>query len=179
MNYSLLLKMDNRQYFCCDNFDSWDWKYLLKNALTEAAFVEFNQLPLDEKLPAELEWLNEYRSDSVANQKLYTSGTQHRFELTSPVKEFVLKRDFSDWQNSFFEDISLFNSDETEILATISHERYVIKLLSQNERLLLKEKGIDFWCEWETLEDVKRKTQSRDRKSIVKSILEILGTVFR
>lgn len=140
--------MNNQKYYCCDNFDSWSWKQLLMEVLSNAQFVEFNRLFPGEQLPEDLEWLNEYRSDVIAENKIYKSGKAHRFELVKPVKDYVLSKDFNDWLNTFFEDISFFNSDGTELLATISHENCIVKLLKEEERSQLLEKGIDFWCEW-------------------------------
>lgn len=170
--------MENQKYYCGDNFDSWSWKHLIREVLPNSQFVEFNQLFLNEQLPNELEWLNEFRVNSVAEYKIYQSGPAHRFELTKPVKDFVLSKDFQDWRNTFFEDISFFNSEGTELLATVSHENNIVKLLTKDERTQLKEKGIDFWCSWGTLDEVKSTTKRRNRKSIFKSIMDMLWAAF-
>jgi hypothetical protein len=114
----------------------------------------------------------------IAKHKIYKSGTAHRFELKKPVKDFILSKDFTDWKHSFFEDISFFNSEETELLATVSHENYIIKLLTEEERTQLREKGIDFWCDWGTIEDIKSTTKSRSRKSTFKNFMDMLWAAF-
>ena len=143
-----------------------------KRSASYAQVVEFIQLYLNEQLPVELEWLNEFRVNSIAEQKIYKSGSQHRFKLTKPIKDFVLNKDFQDWRNSFFD------SDEIELLATVSHENYIIKLLTEDERTQLKEKGIDFWCDWGTLDEQKSKSKLRNRKSTFKSIMDMLWAAF-
>ncbi|NVO32383.1 hypothetical protein [Hymenobacter lapidiphilus] len=34
------------------------------------------------------------------------------------------------------------------VLATISHEDYVLLQLNKTEKALLNEQGFDFWCQW-------------------------------
>lgn len=37
-------RMEIKKYYCCDSFDSWSWKHLIKEVLPNSQFVEFNQL---------------------------------------------------------------------------------------------------------------------------------------
>jgi hypothetical protein len=53
--------MESRKYYCCDNFDSCSWEHLLREVLPNAQFVEFNQLFLNEAIPNDLEWLQEFQ----------------------------------------------------------------------------------------------------------------------
>jgi hypothetical protein len=170
--------MNNLKYYCCDEFDSWSWKYLLRQVFPKSSFVEFNQLNIKENLPSELYWMEEFRLNKVSEHKIYKSGTQHRFQLTSKIKNFILSKEYQEWCNTYFEDMSFFNEDEIELLATVSHENYVIKFMTEHERSDLKNKGINFWSDWGTLEEQKTKSSSRNKKSIFKNILDIFWAIF-
>ncbi|UII24667.1 hypothetical protein LVD15_15235 [Fulvivirga maritima] len=166
--------MNTKKYFCCDCCDEWSWKYLLRDVIPNAQFVEFNQPNMKQLFPQELAWLSEFRINSVADHKIYHSGQSHRFELKQPVEDWVLSKGLKYWPKAFLQDVSFFDAEGTELMATISHKRYIIKLLSEDERLQLKDKGIDFWCSWRSLEEVESTVKSRDRKSIFKSLIEII-----
>lgn len=146
-------QLEKQKYYLCDQFDSWSWKYLLHQVIAKSKYIEFNQLFINEKLPPELEWMNKYLVIETANNKIYKSGNSKRFEITDSITHFILSKEFREWRDSYFEDISFFSQEGTEILATITHENYVIKLMTESEKVEMKDKGIDFWCEWETLTD--------------------------
>lgn len=173
--------MEKRKYFCCDNlsnYDPWPWKHLLREVIPKSKYVEFNQLFLNQEIPGELIWMEQFRVKDVSENKIHKAGPLHRFQLASPIQDFIMNKEYESWRNFYYEDLSFFAADGTELMATVSHENYVIKLMTENEQKELKEKGIDFWCDWGTLEEQKGKSKSKDRKSTFKNMMGMLWAMF-
>ncbi|MBK8390720.1 MAG: hypothetical protein IPL23_16150 [Saprospiraceae bacterium] len=120
------------------------WIELLKMKWNEAEFVEFNTLFKYDLLNLELE---ELKIDLVAEgkrkDKIYASGKFRRYKITDSIKNFVWHKEYLTWKNYQFEDLSLLKNN-VEILATITHENYIFISISEQERVVLNEKGYDF-----------------------------------
>jgi len=90
---------------------------------------------------------DEVIADSVRKDKVYPSGEYIRYRLSKEVIDFVRSKELSHWRNYPLEDIS-FLKDGVEILATISHEDYVILLMSVEEKETRNRQGFHFDSEW-------------------------------
>lgn len=133
-----------RQYSISENINEEKWTYLLSSRMREADAVEFNILYQPNKLQIELAELEPYLIlKGKRKDKIYISGEFRRYRLSSEVKEFIFSKSYKSWYNYQFEDLSLLKN-ETEVLATITHENYVILLMTEEERQELNAQGFDF-----------------------------------
>jgi len=140
------MNLDSKKYFVDSSFKKFDqdkWLYLLNKLMPLSEFVEFNIL-IEEEFE---NFVKEYKNDLIEigkkKNKVYASGSYARFRLSENIKEFILERDYPDWNCLFLEDISLI-ADEVEILSTITHENYVILFITVPEANEYNKQGFDF-----------------------------------
>jgi hypothetical protein len=140
-----------RKYYIDSQFRNYPenfWKDILDIAFTKADSVEFNQLFFKGKYPYELDDLQSSLIDVLEKPKrLYPGRKVFRYRITKKILGFINSKGYKDWENYFFEDIS-FRSNGEEFLATITHENYVIMLLTEDERSKLNSRGYNFDIEW-------------------------------
>jgi len=139
--------MSGLNYYCDkslqDNDDS-KWKLLLQIVISEANFVEFNIFRQEYvNIPEITKISNNVIESYKRKKKIYRHGEIIRYKLNDEVIEFISNKSFAEWRNYYFEDIS-FLKDDLEILATITHENYVIVLLNENQLSDLNAKGYNF-----------------------------------
>jgi hypothetical protein len=137
------------KYYCDSSLNSDEkWKHLLNNIVKISDTVEFNVLQMNYADVLDNELLKEgYSIMDYPDGKLYSSGKCIQFPLTENVKNFVLLKSYADWYNFCIEDPS-FRSGGKELLATVTHENYVIMLLSEKQREELNIQGFEFEIEW-------------------------------
>ena len=134
-----------KKYALLENLqDNKKWLDLLNIYIDKADFVEFNTLFDPQKLNPEIQAIESDLVEKGTRQgKIFSSGIFQRFKLIEKVKNFILSRQYQDWQNYQFEDLSLLNG-KIEILATITHENYIFALMDEQQRKYLLENGFDF-----------------------------------
>ena len=137
-----------RKYYIDNSFDQQQWETIIAEVLSIADSVEFNYLYKKKTVPPELAILKDaVIANGVRKDKVYPSGEYIRYRLSKEVIEFVKSKELSHWRNYPLEDIS-FLKDGVEFLATISHEDYVILLMSEEERETRNRQGFHFDFEW-------------------------------
>ena len=126
------------------DLDYEKWKYLLDFAFERADQIEFNILISNKDLD---ELLTELSDDFVEmgnrKNKIYSNGQFIRYRLSDKMKHFIKSKNYRDWYNFVFEDIS-FLKDGLEFFATITHENYVILQLTPEQKDNFNKKGFDF-----------------------------------
>ncbi len=129
--------------------DDAKWKYMIASILQKAETVEFNILYKRHEKSLEKEFGEDFKLASYLSnvKKIYSSGKCVQFPLTENIKNILMSKDYSSWNNNYIEDPS-FRKNGEEIFATITHEHYVIMLLSETERLSLNSQGFEFETEW-------------------------------
>jgi hypothetical protein len=143
--------MTNCKYYLDDTFQKTDhgrWLELLEYAFGKAEQVEFNILITQYgriDIPADLRMA--LLDHGKRKGKIYSYGMFIRFRLTENLKEFILSKSYSDWDNFYLQDIS-FLKDGIEFFATITHENYIIVQLSDSYRDDFNKKGFHFELEW-------------------------------
>lgn len=120
------------------------WKALLQEKIAEADTVEFNQLFKNGELTDEINALNACLTKKhMGKHKIYSGFQTYRYSLSESVIDFILSKQQLGWLNYEFEDFALLKG-ETEILATITHERYLFLLLDEEQRQYWNARGFDF-----------------------------------
>lgn len=144
---------DNMRYYCDGSFNQDDdekWFYLLDVAFSKCNTVEFNILLKGYNTVSEIMELSKYLiQKSKKKEKIFVSGYSVEYLLNDSLKHFIKSKRYIDWQNYHLEDIALLQNGK-EILSTITHENYVIMLMSENQRNELNSKGFDFSSDWGT-----------------------------
>ncbi len=144
--------MEMLEYFCDTDFQKEQnskWSYLLDYVISTSDVVEFNILKKSYNSAPEIRAiLCDMLSVGKREDKLYSSGKCISFKLTDKVIQFIKSKEYLDWVNYYFEDIS-FLKNGREILFTITHENYVAMLLSKDEKEHLNKKlGYNFITRW-------------------------------
>ncbi len=138
---------ENMRYYCDSFFkqdDDEKWFYLLDIAFSKCNTVEFNILLKGYNTVSEINELSKYLiRKSKKNEKIFVSGYSIEYLLNDSLKSFIKSKRYIDWRNYHLEDIALLQNGQ-EILSTITHENYVIMLMSENQRNELNSKGFDF-----------------------------------
>ena len=145
------MREESLKFYCYDSFQKDDeakWQYLLDYAFQKADEIKFNILYSDQQLAPEIENLADNIVEKGKRSNKINSGNYLKFKLTDQVKNFIKSKKYADWLNFNLEDIS-FLSNEKEFFVTITHENYIILELTEKQRKELRNKGFDFWCEWE------------------------------
>ena len=137
------------RYYCDNTINSNEkWQYLLSLVVTECDHVAFNVLQKNFESVLEKDLINEAETlNYKKNEKIYSSGKQLLFPLNEKVLKFINSKEYNEWKNFCIEDPS-FMKDGKEILATITHENYIIMLLSEKQRVMLNSKGFEFKIKW-------------------------------
>lgn len=137
-----------RKYYIDNSIDQQKWEAIVAEALSMADAVEFNYLYKKKKVPPEVAILkDEVIADGVRKDKVYPAGEFIRYRLGKEVIDFVRSKELSHWQNFPLEDIS-FLKDGIEFLATVSHEGYVVLLMTEEEKETRNSQGFHFDFEW-------------------------------
>jgi hypothetical protein len=145
------MSAQNIKYYCDNSFHKYEknkWEYLLDYIFNQADQVEFNILRHNEPVPTEISAISDdlIGFDKRKN-KIYYRRTSVKYSLTNQVKAFIKSKQYQEWHNYYYEDMS-FLLHSQEILATITHEDYVIMMLTKEQKIELTNLGYDFWCEW-------------------------------
>jgi len=138
-----------KKYYCNKNIIRDDqWKYLVGLVLRDTDTIEFNILSRRYKsfLHSTLSGMF-YEVIEKREGKIYQTGEFLRFPFTDGIKQFILHKDYADWRNHFIEDVC-FISNGIEVLSTVTHENYIIMLLSEHQRHELNNNGFEFEIEW-------------------------------
>ncbi len=135
-----------RNYFLNCRDDSTrekQWTELVQFFLPLADSAEFNFLyrPLANEVQLEQVLPNIIWQHRV-NSGLYPGYKAH-YKLTDDVIKFIIGRTFEDWSNFFFEDVALVKG-KVELLATITHEKYIVCLLDSKQLSTFESRGFDF-----------------------------------
>ncbi len=129
-----------------NNIDDY-WQILLNLVIDQADFIEFNILWNDWMLQKEFINLRKHKEKEYENRKkLFLSNKQVRYKNCPEIKEYLLSKNFSDWQHHYLEDPSLIRKD-LEFLACRSNKGRIVLLISEQERQYLISKGLDIWFE--------------------------------
>ena len=130
------------------DLDNDKWEYLLDFAFDRADQIEFNILNSNKDLAClKTELSDDFVETGNRKDKIYSSGKFIRYRLSDDMKQFVKSKNYRDWYNFVFEDIS-FLKDGLEFFATITHENYVILQLTTEQKDTFNKKGFDFLYEW-------------------------------
>lgn len=121
-----------------------EWKKLLKQVIDDCDMVELNILHRKFKKMIDS---NIFKQCQIITKldynKIYFNGSFLRCYLDEDIKEFLLNKPYESWINYPLEDVSLLKG-KNEILATITHENYVIMRLTEEERNKLNIEGFHF-----------------------------------
>jgi len=139
----------NRKYYIDNSIESDEqWKFLLNLVFKVADTIEFNILMKSYKSILDKELLSEVPQVFPGKTgKIYSTSKYIQFPLTDVMRNFMLLKKYSEWYNYCIEDPA-FLKEGKELLATITHENYVIMLLSEEQRGVLNSKGFNFDVEW-------------------------------
>jgi hypothetical protein len=137
------------KYYCDSSIKSdVKWKSLLKRVIYECDSVEFNildknyQSTINNLLPGKNFIIKEKREG-----KIYSTGKYLSFVLDNSIIEFIFSMDYSEWHNFSMEDLCLVKNN-IDILSTITHENYVILLMTEQQKEELNYNGFNFDVEW-------------------------------
>ena len=134
-------------YYCHDNFEKLPataWQLVLEQTLVIATHMEISRVFAEGQLPQAL-------AAAMVPVPLHIKRpyvATHRFILTPAVIAEVRAKSYNEWNNYEAEDPAFYQEDVL-LLGTITHEDYVVMRLSESERMILKNQGIDFWCNWD------------------------------
>lgn len=135
------------RYYCDATFEPDDdkkWIQLLDWAFSKCNTVEFNILRKGYDAVQEIKELSEFLiRKGKKREKIFSSGYSVEYLLNDNLKSFINSRKYSDWRNYYFEDVA-FLQDGREILSTITHENYIIMLMTETEQKKLNDKGFKF-----------------------------------
>lgn len=139
------------KYYCDRSFkrdDDKKWFFLLEIAFNKCDTVEFNILRKGYNTVPEInELLQQQIRKSKKKDKIYSSGYSIEFRWNDKLKDFIKSKSYAEWYSFYFEDIA-FLRDGKEILSTITHENYVIMLMTDYQREELNKKGFNFSSDW-------------------------------
>ena len=130
-------------YYCHDNFEkppATAWQLVLEQTLVIATHMEISRV-FAGALPQVLAAAMVPVPPRIKGPRVAT----HRFILTPAVVAEVRAKSCNEWNNYEAEDPAFYQEDVL-LLGTITHEDYVIMRLSEGERMILKNQGLDFWC---------------------------------
>ena len=143
-----MIFMKNKlNYFYDDSLkvtDDEKWYHLIDMVINKSDSVEFNILYKNIESVPEIKNLSHHLIEKGKRKnKIFSSGEYLKFHLKEEMKDFIRSMKYSEGFNYYIEDISFIESN-VEILATITHENYVIMLLSENQKNDLNKQGYNF-----------------------------------
>ncbi|WP_075603019.1 hypothetical protein [Saccharicrinis aurantiacus] len=137
--------------FCQEHNDRW--QKLVNIAVSNCDSIEFNILKKDYSNVKEISDLSDsFIEIQKRKEKIYPSGYCIKYKLSEKVIAFVKSKNYADWKNYYLEDLS-FIRDNLEILSTITHENYVIMLMTADEQKKFNNEGFNF-IYWGDIEDI-------------------------
>ena len=123
------------------------WLLILEHYISNSDYVEFNQLfDYDDNYAELLTLESDLVGKNIKEDKLYNFNSV-RYNLSENVVKFILSKNYKDWYNYIYEDIS-FRKANREIFGTITHHNYIVAEMSEKERELFNMSGFNFAQIW-------------------------------
>ena len=119
------------------------WRHVVGWALPLADAVEFNVLPKENVMQQTAEEIDATEQPLPEVQRMYTYGRRVRFALSDGLRQQIASKEFGDWFGGPLEDPALYSGSQP-LAESITHEGYVYAYLSDAQRQVMLDAGIDF-----------------------------------
>ncbi|WP_188816312.1 hypothetical protein [Hymenobacter cavernae] len=124
----------------------YKWSRILMYALDNSNEILFNILFEGKEFTDIINYLRESILGiyNIA-PKIYNSGKVIRLALNEDTKRFILDKKWAEWKGFPLEDVS-FIKDDIELVATITHEDYILINLTDEEKIIFEDNNPNLFC---------------------------------